>query len=124
MEEDENDNADIPDEDVEMESDFDGINNNDAESDSGESDDELEEFCRFQFIQFDRSDPDNWPSLSTFRKPFLNALIESLQHYYENYDKLAMLLYSQYWPTTTRFNLKYWTKADHLQSNAQQERRN
>uniref|UniRef100_A0A914QZ80 HAT C-terminal dimerisation domain-containing protein n=1 Tax=Panagrolaimus davidi TaxID=227884 RepID=A0A914QZ80_9BILA len=59
------------------------MKNNNAESDSGESDDELEEFCRLQFFQFDLSDPDNWPSLTTFRKHFLNALIAS-QHYYED----------------------------------------
>lgn len=35
-----------------MESDVEGINNNNAESDSEKSVDELEEFCRFQFIQF------------------------------------------------------------------------
>uniref|UniRef100_A0AC34FVM7 DUF4371 domain-containing protein n=1 Tax=Panagrolaimus sp. ES5 TaxID=591445 RepID=A0AC34FVM7_9BILA len=31
------------------------------ESDGSESDDESDEYFRFQFIQYDRSDPDNWP---------------------------------------------------------------
>lgn len=57
-----------------------------SDSDSSEVDDDSDEFYRFQFIQYDRSNPNNWPSLVSFRKQFIDSLIESLKDYYGGDD--------------------------------------